>query len=170
MEATGVVDASTKPIALFGVNTSLFGAITGSYPNTWHQKTIGDSLHTILEGFEPSIGLRWCRTYFLHRGRVAISIETSNIYTETISSTMISNDDDSSYDKIVETKLDEHEVKKKYNIPMNISIAIQRLESIYMKLLISLRLLVKSSFSIHNDVLEAGTEIQVILIILTYNK
>lgn len=61
MESAGTVDASTKPIVLFGADTSQFGAVAGAYPAAWRTQPAGRALHTIIEGCEPCSGLRYTR-------------------------------------------------------------------------------------------------------------
>ena len=58
MEAAGTVDPSTKPIVLFGPDTAQFGAVVGPYPARWRDQVAGKALHVIIEGCEPSTGLR----------------------------------------------------------------------------------------------------------------
>jgi len=166
-----VVDPSTKPIVLFGTDTALLGAIVGPYPARWRQKTAGRALHVVLEGSEPSTGQRWCRTYFLQHGQVAT---TSSIIAHIDRGGRGSSSSSSSYSREigVDSKNDHYDAATEndssisgglisYALSEDVSISIHRLESLYMKLLISLRWLVKSVFSKHSDVLEAGTEIQV---------
>ena len=176
-----MVDPSTKPIVLFGTDTALLGAIVGPYPTRWRQKTAGRALHVVLEGSEPSTGQRWCRTYFLQHGQVAT---TSSIIahidrrrrgtgsSSSSSSSSNSNSNSNSRGIGVDSKNDHYDAATEndssiscglisYALSEDVSMSIHRLESLYMKLLISLRWLVKSVFSKHSDVLEAGTEIQV---------
>jgi len=58
MEAAGTVDATTQPVVLFGPDTAQFGAVAGAYPAGWKDQLAGKALHAILEGCEPSSGLR----------------------------------------------------------------------------------------------------------------
>ena len=152
MEASGVVDPSTKPIVLFGIDTALLGALTGPYPAKWRNKTAGRALHVVLEGSEPSTGQRWCRTYFLQHGQVATTTDNIHINREQNSSIDSKNGDNNS-------RSSSNHIS--YVINEDVSSAIHRLESLYVKLSICLRWLVKTVFSKHSDVLEAGTEIQV---------
>ena len=171
MEASGVVDPSTKPIVLFGTDTALLGAIVGPYPSRWRQKTAGRALHVVLEGSEPSTGQRWCRTYFLQHGQVATT-STSSITNSNRNSNSSrgsrgiivdskNNDDDAVIGNENDSSISRDVIS--YTLSEDVSLSIHRLESLYMKLLISLRWLVKSKFSKHSDVLEAGTEIQVMM-------
>ena len=49
-------------------------------------------------------------------------------------------------------------------VERTVTVSLQRLEALYIKLLLSLRLVVKLAFARHSDVLEAGTEVQVRLL------
>ena len=51
----------------------------------------------------------------------------------------------------------------KVDIDHGLAESLERLESLYVKLLLALRLVVKIAFARHSDVLEAGTEVQVLL-------
>ena len=155
-----MVDPSTKPIVLFGTDTALLGAIVGPYPARWRQKTAGRALHVVLEGSEPSTGQRWCRTYFLQHGQVAT---TSSIIAHidrggTGSGSSSSSSNSNSRGIGVDSKNDHYDAATEndssisgglisYALSEDVSMSIHRLESLYMKLLISLRWLVKSVFS-----------------------
>ena len=78
---------------------------------------------------------RWCRSYFLHRGK-SLSPFSPTDNTGTDSS--------------------------KNSVSSEISKSVARLDAIYGKLLIGLRATVKTAFAKHNDVLEAGTYVQVL--------
>ena len=58
MEAAGTVDATTKPVVLFGPDSAQFGTVVGAYPAAWRDQLAGKALHVVLEGCEPSTGLR----------------------------------------------------------------------------------------------------------------
>ena len=71
MEAAGTVDATTQPVVLFGPDTAQFGAVAGAYPAGWKDQLAGKALHAVLEGCEPSSGLRYGasqveKLYFCH--------------------------------------------------------------------------------------------------------
>ncbi len=51
----------------------------------------------------------------------------------------------------------------KVDIDHGVAESLERLESLYVKLLLALRLVVKIAFARHSDVLEAGTEVQVLI-------
>lgn len=64
MDTAGTIDATTRPIVLFGPDTVLFGSSSTLADNVtssdavWRNKAAGKSLHVIMEGCEPSTGLR----------------------------------------------------------------------------------------------------------------
>lgn len=125
------VDPQLKPIALFGVDSSLIGSSTNIPANEWRSRMVGKkSLLSIIEACEPSTGMRWCRTYFLQRGK-------------------------SIFSKNINERLDlSLPVRNSFNENLH------RLEALYTKLFVGLRTSVKIGFSLHTDVLEAGTFIQ----------
>ena len=75
MEAVGSVDPSTRPIVLFGTDTGLVGSASasaaaatraaaggagaGPCPTGWESKLVGAALHCVMEGCDPSSGIRW---------------------------------------------------------------------------------------------------------------
>eukprot|EP01032_Pedospumella_encystans_P011063 gene11063-12896_t len=158
MEAAGTVDATTQPVVLFGPDTAQFGAVAGAYPAGWKDQLAGKALHAILEGCEPSSGLRWCRTYFLQRGRTAAQVDVSD--------DLLANNDAEYEDNGDETYRTESKHSNdlvaagKVDIDHGLAESLERLEGLYVKLLLALRLVVKIAFARHNDVLEAGTEVQ----------
>jgi len=147
MEAAGTVDATTQPVVLFGPDTAQFGAVVGAYPAGWKDQLAGKALHAVLEGCEPSTGLRWSRTFFLHRGRTAAAVEASD-------DLFIDEDDEG------EGKHSELASAGKMELERGVAASLERLESLYVKLLLAMRLVVKIAFAKHSDVLEAGTEVQ----------
>lgn len=52
------MDATTKPVVLFGPDSAQFGTVVGAYPAAWRDQLAGKALHVVLEGCEPSTGLR----------------------------------------------------------------------------------------------------------------
>lgn len=99
---------------------------------------------------------RWCRTYFLQRGRIAASVDISN-------DLLIAAEESEGGDSKHSEGMGHHE---HYHIDTGVSNALLRLEGLYTKLLLALRTAVKLAFSRHSDVLEAGTEIQVLPLLL----
>jgi hypothetical protein len=68
--AVNSIDPVSRPAVLFGEDSALLGAtFTGSDSEAWHNTKAGSSLHCLVEGCEPSTGMRFCRTYFLQRGK-----------------------------------------------------------------------------------------------------
>jgi hypothetical protein len=62
------LDQAHRPVLLFGSETNSIGASGGLYPKGWQKTTADCHVHTVLEGCEPSTGIRFCRTYFLKNG------------------------------------------------------------------------------------------------------
>ncbi len=58
MDAAGALDPSTKPVVLFGRDTADFAVGNGQHTSKWSEALVGASLHTVIEGCEPSSGLR----------------------------------------------------------------------------------------------------------------
>jgi hypothetical protein len=99
-----------------------------------------------------SVSHRWCRTYFLQRGRTAATIDISN--------DLIDAEDD--LDEQGDSKHSDFAAHADGgHVDRAVSSALLRLEGLYVKLMLGLRLVVKSAFAKHSDVLEAGTEVQV---------
>ena len=59
-------------------------------------------------------------------------------------------------------------VAGKVDIDHGLAESLERLEGLYVKLLLALRLVVKIAFARHSDVLEAGTEVQVLFSCLSF--
>ena len=99
---------------------------------------------------------RWCRTYFLHRGRTAAAVDVSD-------DLFVDNDDsDGDGDHYGgESKHRELAAARGMEVERGVAASVERLEGLYVKLLLGLRLVVKIAFARHSDVLEAGTEVQV---------
>lgn len=53
------MDQSQRPVLLFGPQTSSIGAARGGYPKGWRDTVAGNSMHTVIEGCEPSTGIRY---------------------------------------------------------------------------------------------------------------
>ncbi len=59
LDCAGSLETMNKPIALFGKDTSLIGSLsTGPKLVNLREKSIGDAIHGIIEGCEPTTGLR----------------------------------------------------------------------------------------------------------------
>lgn len=100
--------------------------------------------------------IRWCRTIFLQRGRTAAVVDVSD-------DLLISQDDEDhdTYGNDGDTKHSEVISHPVGQLERGVNEALLRLEGLYVKLLLGLRLVVKNAFAKHSDVLEAGTEVQV---------
>jgi hypothetical protein len=95
---------------------------------------------------------RWCRTYFLQRGRAAATVDVSD-------DLLIGDEDD---ETAADHKASEPILSKgALTVDPGVAKSLLRLEGLYVKLVLSLRLVVKYAFAKHSDVLEAGTDVQV---------
>lgn len=102
---------------------------------------------------------RWCRTYFLQRGRSAATVDVSD-------DLLAAEDEevDGAYNATQgDSKSSEGHSHHQGSLHVDASVtkALRRMEGLYVKLLLGLRLVVKQAFARHSDVLEAGTEVQV---------
>lgn len=120
----------------------------------WKQKSLTHVVVTYCDLFR-----RWCRTYFLQRGRTAAPVDVSD--------DLLTNPDneyeDSSEEAFRAEGKHSGDLASAGNVDLDHGVAhsLERLEGLYVKLLLALRLVVKIAFARHNDVLEAGTEVQV---------
>jgi hypothetical protein len=89
------VDPSLRPVLLLGEETKYIGGDASAsdegkssdvvlnsygYPINWSKSTVTpDVVHCVLEAAEPSSGIRWCRTYFLQRGRLASRVQLDTL-------------------------------------------------------------------------------------------
>ena len=53
-----LADDTRRPVLLFGELSSNIGALGGLYPKKWQEVAMGQNLHAVLEGFEPTTGIR----------------------------------------------------------------------------------------------------------------
>lgn len=138
------LDNTHRPVLLFGSLTSSIGAPGGIYPKKWQDAVAGSSAHCVVEGCEPSTGIRFCRTYFLESGSTIPYLKDS----EALVGLGLTNEEDG----------DENHVEVEI---INESSALsERLKVLYVKLWLALRAVVRVAFQLHTDVLEAGTYIQ----------
>lgn len=143
-------DPITKPIILFDSDSIEFGS--GSINTTQlAKKVIGSNIYCIIEACEPSVGIRFCRTYFLQRGK------SHSLLSEVDS--LLNNESEAYHEEIIPVKPLETIAD---TVPPDVTASVRRAESIYIKLWLTLRYIVKLTFASHSDVLEAGTFIQVI--------
>lgn len=70
IESAGSLDKISPPIVLFGGQTTQVGVLQQALAksNAWRDETLDSHLHLVVEGCEPSTGIRFCRTYFLKHG------------------------------------------------------------------------------------------------------
>ena len=165
MECPYSPDPSLKPILYFGADTNYIGSDTPL--KGWQDKVAANSLHVVYESCEPSTGMRWCRTYFLQRGK---SIEYIRDVDALVNEVIEDDNADIAEGKDEEDSV-ENNVAQPVEVDANIPIealrisasivnAINRLEALYVKIWLGLRFVVREAFSMHNDVLDAATYIQ----------
>ena len=143
--------------------------MVGSYPKNWSSTQAGDNLHAIVEGCEPTTGIRFCRTYFLRQGKsLPFLIDTDALVTGGGNDGGDGDNEnkDEEYwngvDEITHPTLDKIYHKDLYenNFEDAQNRALSRLEGLYVKLWLGLRHSVRAAFQIHEDVLEAGKYVQ----------
>lgn len=99
---------------------------------------------------------RWCRTYFLRRGRSIDLISDADAVVQ-----QDSEEDDSHHAH------HHHSDSSSHQHSAEDCAALNRLEAFYIKLWMGLRSVVRTAFASHTDVLEAGTYIQVTFVFLS---
>lgn len=147
MEAPGeAIDSVMRPIVLFGRDTDNLGSNLSVKMSDWREKTAGDALHVVLEGCEPSTGLRWCRAYFLAQGK-AINFKDFPDLTD---------------DHLVESseKSEEKSFYKHEQVPGEITISLQRMQNMYLQLWLGLKKATRLAFAINSDILIATSAIE----------
>lgn len=95
---------------------------------------------------------RWCRTYFLRRGRAVDLISDADAVVQDADG-----DDAHSHHHLNDSSSGNNQYSAEDSAVLN------RLEAFYVKLWMTLRSVVRTAFSSHTDVLEAGTYIQVLM-------
>lgn len=146
LDAAFPVDPALEPVIYLGpehASHCLGKPITNK---KWLDVSVGSSVSAITEGFEPSTGMRWCRTYFLRRGKCLDTITDPD--------SLVS-------DENVEA---ESTFQKERNDMRKV---LTRMEELYFKLCVSFRYAVRRAFCQHNDVLDAGKFVQEIMHRLT---
>jgi len=108
----------------------------------WKKETVRDNSSVIIEGTEPSTGMRWCRTYFLQRGKFVNLIRDPDA--------LVSSEVTASSVSAARTDVHDDEHLK----------AIATLEYLYFKAWVALRWAVRTAFSVCHDVLDAGDAVQ----------
>lgn len=53
------INDTQKPVLFFGETTSNIGAPGGVDPKKWQELRAGDNVHVVVDGCEPSTGLRF---------------------------------------------------------------------------------------------------------------
>ena len=160
------VDPALRPVLLFGADTRYIGdtAELQKLSKSSASSITNTTLHCVVEGYEPSSGMRWCRSYFLHRGKCAHPIQIESLVNTKNDVKRGRVDDAEGHED-----LDKEILQLTNNVHQNISAVVEqgirRLEALYVKLYIALRYSVRSSFGKYNDLMEAAGDIQVSLII-----
>ena len=150
-----------QPVILFGSDTKAIGNTSVLSDLKWRDEcpTTG-SLHCVVEGCEPTTGLRWCRTYMLHRGRNTHRIVIDSLVQTADTSAEV-------MDEHGETQVDLGEndpvryVAGSSNVSAVVEQGLRRIEALYFKLYLTLRYAVRCAFSMSADILEAANKIQV---------
>ena len=164
MECPYSPDPSLKPILYFGPDTNYIGSDTPL--KGWQDKVAGNSLHVVYESCEPSTGMRWCRTYFLQRGKSIEYIrDVDALVNEVIHDDIDDIDENDEGESVENTEARKEEIDtnapiESLRISGSIVNAINRLEALYVKVWLGLRFVVREAFATHNDVLDAATYIQ----------
>lgn len=148
------VNPILRPIILFGVDTSHIGRPSDAFDWTQHTASHG-SLHCVVEACEPSTGIRWCRSYLLHRGR-----STHRIHIDSL----VSNGDEEEEQEGDEKQAEDDVIRSSTGSSTSISAVteqgLRRLEALYCKLQLALRYAVRCAFTVSSSVLEAASFIQ----------
>lgn len=173
-------DPALRPVVLLGADSQALGLPRAQLPRGWMNRTVGSSTHVVLEGCEPSTGLRLCRTVFLQRGRC---LEFLRDYDALVDESILTgagneNNNDEDYDDNDGGGAQEeqglsvfravHKIDRLRNEPAagafsvspDVSAVAARLDALYVKLWLSIRWAVRVAFSSFSDVLEAGTFLQ----------
>lgn len=61
LDAAGSLEKVSPPIVLFGAQTAQIGTlqqVNGAASIAWKEQVVGESLHIVFEGCEPSTGMR----------------------------------------------------------------------------------------------------------------
>jgi len=145
-----------RPSILFGADTGHIGKQT-AFDWTKQTATHG-SLHCVVEACEPSTGVRWCRSYLLHRGRATHRIHIDSL---------VSNGDEEDADDQADEKVGEDDIIRSGASSTSISAVteqgLRRLEALYCKLHLALRYAVRCAFTVSSSVLEAANAVQACL-------
>jgi hypothetical protein len=146
MDTAFPVDPTLQPVLYLGAedpSLPLGGAVT---TQKWNEVTVGSSLSAILEAYEPSTGMRWCRTYFLQRGKCLDRILDPEALVSNEGKEGGENEADCLSESIKHMKAK--------------GIVIDRMEVLHYKLCTAFRFAVKTAFSENADVLDAGGAVQ----------
>lgn len=168
-------DPNLRPVLLMGADTLHFSLPRSQLPRGWATRLIGSAEHLVVEGAEPSTGMRWCRTYLLQRGRCLDFLKDHDALVDDldVDDAASSLDDDdvvgggsqlaeqpTVFGSLGTITSAPRAPKLAQRIAPTVARAISRLEALYAKLWLSLRWAVRVAFASFSDVLEAGTFLQ----------
>ena len=184
MDSAFSVDSSLKPILLFGKDTNYIGNYNSSSTHisvkNWEKKCAEESLHTVYEAYEPSSGLRWCRTYLLKRGKCLDYLEDLDSLTREaenyrsnargnesgdidVDGGIMEQDDE---DIAIASRVKEYQNGTNSSLkscPAVITQKIDRLESLYVKLSVGLKAIIRKLFNYEKDILEAANKFHLLI-------
>ena len=165
-------DPNMRPVLLLGADTQHFSLPRAQLPRGWTTRPIGSAQHMVVEGGEPSTGMRWCRTYLLQCGRCLDFLRDYDALVDDSAAEGEGEGDDDAEDDEAADEIEQATVfgmakitaprpaKVAMRIVPSLARAIVRLEALYAKLWLSLRWAVRIAYETFSDVLEAGTFLQ----------
>lgn len=143
-------DPALRPVLLVGNGTCHLGSTRtqlqamGTSSVKYPDGKVGANCHMVVEACEPSTGMRWCRTHFLHKGRHAAALKDATALVEREEDLM----------------LDQQQEEEEIPAVVRMREVLSRLDGLYLKLQHCLAWAVKLAFSSNDDVLEAGQFVQ----------
>jgi hypothetical protein len=148
-------DPALRPTLLVGngtchlgsTRTQLQATIGDSSSNKYPENKVNANSHMIVEACEPSTGVRWCRTYMLHKGRHSATLRDA--------AALVEREED--------LLLEAYEKEEEIAAVVSMREVLTRLDCLYLKLQHCLAWAVRVAFSNHDDVLEAGQFVQLAL-------
>jgi hypothetical protein len=157
LDAVSAVDPQMRPVCLFGSSTDGLGDPQFIRKPELMRVTAGKSAHLVVEGCEPATGVRWCRSYFLRRGKsIPYLHDAQDVIADPeqqqqqqqqgrASNTSSANSNSGSLDREQDLAMDP---------------TLLRMQGLYCTLWLALRILVRKAFAANTDVLEAGQQVQ----------
>lgn len=149
-------DPALRPVVYLGNATCLLGAtrtqLSSKSGGTYMETKVGANCHVIAEACEPSSGLRWCRTYLLHKGFNSPMLRDAAALVEKEEDLMLTPD--------VTDAGGSAGVLEEVPAVLRMRGVLSRLQGLYLKLQHTLSWAVRVSFSQNADVLDAGRFVQ----------